>query len=203
MNEEIANMVSHGIGFIIFTFTCPLLFIKANQSELKNYLLSSIIFGISLLMVYTSSTLYHSVYKLKLRIGLRIFDHISIYFLIAGSFTPFILVLLKSETGYWVLGILWTAVLVGSIFKYFFTHKYNLISTLAYVAMGAMALFVIQPLHEVLSEKSFSFLVLGLASYLVGVPFYLWKKLYHNHFIWHIFVLGGSICHYLAIYFIA
>jgi hemolysin III len=203
MEEEIANMLSHGIGFVIFTFGCPLLIFKTAQSGLENYLLASAIFGISLLMVYTSSTLYHSVYTLKLRIRLRILDHISIYFLIAGSFTPFVLVMLQSNSGYWVLAILWTAVLIGAIFKYFFTHKFNLISTLAYVAMGGMALFVIQPLQEVLNEKSFNFLVAGLISYVLGVPFYLWKNLYFNHLIWHLFVLGGSIFHYLAIYLIA
>lgn len=203
MEEEIANMISHGIGFIIFTISCPVLFFKAAQQNLENYFFASVIFGISLLMVYTSSTLYHSVFKVNLRKKLRIFDHISIYFLIAGSFTPFVMVTLKSSLAYWVLFVLWTAVLVGSVFKYFFTHKFNLISTLAYVGMGAMALFVIQPLSEVLSPTCFLFLVLGLVSYLLGVPFYLWKKLPYNHFIWHLFVLGGSLSHFVAIYLIA
>jgi hemolysin III len=203
MEEEIANMVSHGLGFLIFSVVCPVLLIKASNDNLDNYFLASLIFGISLLMVYTSSTLYHSVYKVNLRKKLRVFDHISIYFLIAGSFTPFVLVTLKSSTAYWVLVVLWSAVLIGTVFKYFFTHRFNLISTLAYVGMGAMALFVIQPLSEVLTETCFNFLVLGLASYLIGVPFYLWKKLPYNHFIWHLFVLGGSLCHFMAIYLIA
>ncbi|SOE22953.1 hemolysin III [Spirosomataceae bacterium TFI 002] len=202
MEEEIANMLSHGIGLVFFILACPILIFKSTQSDLENFTLASIIFSISLLMVYTSSTTYHSVYKLKLRLRLRVFDHISIYFLIAGSFTPFVLVMLKSNAGYWVLSILWIAVIIGTVFKYFFTHKFNLVSTLAYVAMGAMALFVIEPLHEVLSEKSFMFLAIGLGSYLIGVPFYLWKKLYFNHFIWHVFVLGGSFFSYLAIYYI-
>lgn len=199
--EEIANMVSHGIGFIIFTFSCPALIYKTFSIKTDGYFISSLIFSISLLMVYTSSTIYHSVYKVKLRRKLRVFDHISIYFLIAGSFTPFVMVSLKSQLGFIVLGVLWTMVLVGTIFKLFFTHRFNLISTIAYVGMGAMALFVISPLSEVLLPLSFNLLILGLASYLIGVPFYLWKTLYFNHFIWHIFVLIGSLCHFAAIYF--
>lgn len=196
--EEIANMVSHGAGLLFFIIGIPLLIYKSVNSEIEGYFFGNLIFGVSLLMVYTSSTVYHSVFRLKIKRRLRIFDHISIYFLIAGSFTPFLLVYVRTETGNWVLISLWTMVLIGSIFKLFYTHKFKLVSTLAYVAMGALALFVLEPLRQNLPESSYLFLQIGLASYLVGVPFYLWKRLYHNHLIWHIFVLGGSLSHFIA-----
>lgn len=193
-------MVSHGVGFAFFLLATPALLFHAFTEKTVAYLLGTIIFCVSLLMVYTSSTLYHSVYTLKLRQRLRIFDHISIYFLIAGSFTPFILVYVPTSSGKQTLITLWVMVLIGAVFKYFYTHKFKLVSTLAYVGMGAMAFFVIEPLQQNLPEISYLFLRIGLASYVLGVPFYLWKNLNYNHLIWHIFVIGGSLAHFLAIY---
>lgn len=198
--EEVANMVSHGVGFVLFVICSPFLIYKAATSNVDNYSLGCVIFCVSLLMVYTSSTVYHSVFWLKAKRRLRVLDHISIYFLIAGSFTPFLLVYVRSTTGNWVLTALWSMVLIGSVFKLFYTHKFKLVSTLAYVGMGALALLVIEPLRQNLPESSYLFLQIGLVSYVVGVPFYLWKGLYHNHLIWHIFVLGGSLSHFIAIW---
>lgn len=200
INEEIANMLSHGVGFVLFLIGAPLLLYKSIHSDTQGYLIGSMVFCFSLLMVYTSSTIYHSVYKVKLRRKLRVFDHISIYFLIAGSFTPFLLVTVQSETGKWVLITQWLMVLIGSVFKFFFTHKFKLISTLAYVGMGALSLFVIEPLRLALPLTSYQFLQVGLFSYLFGVPFYLWGKLPFNHLIWHLFVLAGSVSHFVAVW---
>lgn len=196
--EEIANMVSHGVGLIFFLLASPFLIYKTLVSGVAYYTLGSAVFAVSLLMVYTSSTVYHSVFRLKAKRRLRVFDHISIYFLIAGSFTPFLLVFVRNESGKFVLITLWAMVLIGSVFKLFFTHKFKIVSTLAYVGMGALALLVIEPLRLGLPELSYIFLKIGLASYLIGVPFYLWKQLYFNHFIWHVFVLGGSLSHFIA-----
>lgn len=198
--EEIANMVSHGLGALFFVVGVPLLLFQVKDNFWL--LLGCVIFGISLLMVYFSSTIYHSVYRLFLKRRLRVFDHISIYFLIAGSFTPFILVHIQTTLGWTILGVIWLMVLIGGVFKYFYTHRFNVISTLAYVGMGCMALFLITPLSENLPEKSLSWLAAGGVSYLLGVPFYLWKKLKFNHLIWHVFVLGGSVSHYLAVWFL-
>lgn len=196
--EEKANFISHGIGLLIFLFGVPLLVFKASSSEDFWAIIGNLIFGVSLLMVYTSSTLYHGVFKLELRKKLRVIDHICIYFLIAGSFSPFILVYLQTETGYLVFAILWFMVLVGSVFKYFFTHRFNLVATLAYVAMGCMAFFILEPLTKAIPAISTNWLIFGGLSYTIGVVFYLWKKLKYNHFIWHVFVLMGSIAHFLA-----
>ncbi|MGR3810953.1 PAQR family membrane homeostasis protein TrhA [Jiulongibacter sp. NS-SX5] len=198
--EEILNMLSHGIGALFFLVGVPFLI----QKSVANFwlLLGVIIFGISLLMVYFSSTAYHSVYKLFLKKRLRVFDHISIYFLIAGSFTPFVLAHLQTSLGWSILGIIWLMVLIGGVFKYFFTHRFNVISTLAYVGMGCMALFIITPLSRNISPESLQWLSAGGISYIIGVPFYLWKKLPFNHFIWHLFVLGGSVSHFMAVWYL-
>lgn len=198
--EEIANMASHAAGVLCFLVALPFLLLRVYDSDWA--LIGCLIFGISLLMVYCSSTIYHSVYKLKLKRRLRIFDHIAIYFLIAGSFTPFILIHLRTPQGWKILFALWFMVLIGGLFKLFFTHKFNKISTLAYVGMGAMALFIIKPLSIQIDASSLYWLAIGGASYLIGVVFYLWKKLYMGHLIWHLFVLGGSISHFFAIWFL-
>jgi hemolysin III len=200
--EEIANMVSHGIGWIFFLCAVPALLFKANQTGNVWYFIGCLVFGISLMMVYTSSTLYHSYYKDFVRKRLRVFDHISIYFLITGSFTPFILVHLQTSIGWFIFGVLWSMVLIGSVFKYFFTHKYNLVATLAYVGMGCMAFFIINPLYASISDTSATWLSLGGLSYLIGVVFYLWKNLKFGHFIWHIFVLLGSFSHFMAVWYL-
>jgi hemolysin III len=193
-------MISHGIGALFFLISTPALILR----PAGNYWLSlgTVVFSISLLMVYFSSTIYHSAYKFYLKRRLRVFDHVSIYFLIAGSFTPFILVHIQTTLGWSLLGIIWLMVLIGGVFKYFFTHRFNVVSTLAYVGMGGMALFLITPLSENLPGKSLSWLAAGGFSYLLGVPFYLWKNLKFNHLIWHVFVLGGSVSHYLAVWFL-
>lgn len=195
-------MISHGLGLFGFILSVPMLLIRASTIHNTWYFTGSLIFGLSLLMVYTSSTLYHSYYKAFVRKRLRVFDHISIYFLITGSFTPFILVHLQTSRGWLIFGILWSMVLIGGVFKFFFAHKYNLIATLAYVGMGCMAFFIINPLFAALSSRSASWLTIGGLSYLIGVVFYLWKKLKYSHFIWHLFVLFGSVSHFLAVWYL-
>ncbi|MCL4139771.1 UNVERIFIED_CONTAM: hypothetical protein GTU68_014750 [Idotea baltica] len=195
-------MISHGIGLLFFLIGVPLLIYKGISAEGSWTLIGNLIFGVSLLMVYTSSAVYHSVYNLELRKRLRVIDHICIYFLIAGSFSPFILVYLQTDLGYLVFGILWLMVLVGSVFKYFFTHQYNLVATLAYVAMGCMAFFIIKPLTLVIPEVSTYLLAIGGISYTIGVVFYLWKTLKFNHLIWHVFVLIGSVAHFFSAWFL-
>ena len=201
IREEVANMISHGAGVVLFLILSPFLIFWAYKTGNGWYLSGSVVFILSLLMVYSSSTLYHSVYKDDLRKKMRIFDHISIYFLIAGSYTPFIFTHFKDTKGWTILAILWTMTIVGSIFKLFYTHKFKVISTIAYVVMGWMALAIIQPLFETLPTVSFTWIVIGGLSYTIGVIFYLWEKLYHNHFIWHLAVLGGSVSHFLAVYY--
>jgi len=202
IHEELANMISHGIGWLLMVIGSPFLWYKAYHSELKYAFISTLIYTICAIMVFTSSTLYHSAYKLSLRRKMRIFDHISIYFLIAGSYTPFILIYLHTEKGFMVLGVLWAMTIAGSIFKLFFTHKFKVLSTLAYIIMGWMALFIYKPLSIMIPLDAMLYIKVGGAFYTVGTIFYLWKALKQNHFIWHLFVLAGGIAHYISVYYL-
>ena len=201
IREEMANMYSHGAGLIIFLAMSPFLLHTAYVSGNHWFLIGAAIFCISLVMLYAASTLYHSAYSDALRKKMRIFDHISIYFLIAGSYTPFIFTYFKDTKGWAILITLWGMTFIGTIFKLFYTHKFKVISTVAYMAMGWMVVLIIKPLMETLPSISFAWIAIGGACYTIGVIFYLWEKLYHNHFIWHLFVLAGSISHFMAVYY--
>ncbi|MFT4970015.1 MAG: hemolysin III [Chitinophagales bacterium] len=202
IHEEVANQISHGVGWIMCFFASPFILYLAAQSEIKYAFPSVFIYCFSLFMVYTSSTLYHSAYRLSLRRKLRIFDHISIYFLIAGSYTPYILMYIRTQKGYMVLAILWGMALIGSIFKLFFTHRFKVASTLAYLVMGWMAIFIYEPLSKNIPLDSMLWIKVGGAFYSSGIVFYLWKSLKQNHFIWHLFVLAGSIAHFVSVYYL-
>ena len=200
IHEEVANQISHGIGWIMGLIASPFLLYFAFKSDVPYAFTSIFVYCFSLFLVYTSSTLYHSAYRLSLRRKLRIFDHISIYFLIAGSYTPFIMMYLRTQKGYTVLAILWGMALVGSIFKLFFTHKFKVASTLAYLVMGWMAIFIYEPLAKNIPLDSMLWVKVGGAFYTSGIIFYLWKSLKQNHFIWHLFVLAGSIAHFISVF---
>lgn len=202
IHEEVANQISHGIGWIMGLIASPFLLYMAYNSGIKYAFISIFIYCFSLFLVYTSSTLYHSAYRLSLRRKLRIFDHISIYFLIAGSYTPYILMYLRTDKGYTVLAILWVMALIGAVFKLFFTHKFKVASTLAYLVMGWMAIFIYEPLAKNIPLDSMLWIKVGGAFYTSGIIFYLWKSLKQNHFIWHLFVLAGSIAHFVSVFFL-
>ena len=197
--EEIANMLSHASGFLFFLISSPFLIYLAHKTGNYYYFVGTILFSITLLMVYASSTLYHSVYQKRLRHRFRVFDHISIYFLIAGSYTPFLLTHFQDTRGWTILIVQWSMVFIGSIFKIFFTHRFKIVSTLVYLIMGWLALFIIKPMIETLPMTSVIWIAMGGFFYTVGVVFYLWEKLRHNHLIWHLFVLAGSVSHFLAV----
>lgn len=201
IREEVANMISHGAGLVLAALAVPFLLYAAHKTGKEWHFWGTVIYSISLFMVYTSSTLYHSVYRVKLRRILRTLDHISIYFLIAGSYTPFIVAHLRTSLGWTVFIILWSMAAIGTIFKLFYTHRFKKLSTLAYLVMGWMAIVLIKPLMTLLPPESFKWIVIGGMSYTLGTIFYLWKGLKYNHFIWHLWVLGGSIGHFVAVYY--
>jgi len=199
--EERANMISHGAGLLLFLVSIPFLIKYAMDQDVTGYLVGVLLYGISLIMVYTASTLYHSTYQVKARWRLRIFDHISIYFLIAGSYSPFILTHLKTTAGWTIFIILWTMVVIGSVVKLLFVHRFKLISTLAYLVMGWLLLFIIKPLYQELPRISFYWILCGGLLYTIGAFFYLRESIKYNHLIWHLFVLAGSIAHFVAIWY--
>ncbi len=199
ISEERTNMLSHGVGLLLFLVGTPFLINNAYNSEVFEYFLGTILYCVSLIMVYTSSTLYHSSYNAKVRRRLRIFDHISIYFLIAGSYSPFLLTHIQTTSGWTIFIILWSMAIIGSIVKLKFVNKFQFISTIAYLVMGWLALFIIKPLYLELPRASFYWIVAGGLLYTIGSYFYMKTNLRYNHLIWHLFVLGGSIAHFIAV----
>lgn len=199
LKEELANSLTHGLGVLLAMVGIPIIVSLAAQQGVALHLWGVSIFGISMLMLYLSSTLYHSIQDPLVKPVLRIMDHIGIYFLIAGTYTPFIFFFLKDSTGYLFLGLLWTCALIGSILKIFFTGRFNILSTLIYLMMGWTIVFIARPIFSMMSYEAILWIAIGGASYTLGIIFYLWHKLRYHHAIWHIFVLGGTASHYIAI----
>lgn len=199
VRQEIANSLSHGVGILFAIIAIPILLSIAAASGNIAGIVGASIYGFSFLFMYTSSTLYHSFQQPNIKKILRTFDHISIYFLIAGSYTPFILIGMLNSTGIILLSILWSIVLLGTIFKIFFVGRFEIVSTTLYLGMGWIAVVVAKPFMEVLSTSTLSLIVAGGLLYTIGVFFYASKKLVYSHAIWHFFVLAASICHFVAV----
>ena len=199
--EEKLNISSHALGLILSVAALVLLVIRATQHGDAFHIVSFSVFGASLIVLYAASVVYHSVQEPKVRSRLRIFDHSSIYILIAGSYTPYALVTLNGVIGWILFGVAWSIALSGVILKLFFTGKYNLLSTMMYVAMGWMVIFAIKPLVNNLSADGLFWLVAGGLAYTVGAILYSIKKIKFNHAIFHVFVLIGSLCHFVSVYF--
>ena len=199
--EERINIISHGAGFVASIAALVLLVVQASVNGNVWHKVSFTIFGASLLLLYAASTLYHSSKKPELRKKLKIIDHASIYVLIAGSYTPFTIVTLNGTVGWVIFGISLGIAMTGIILKLFFTGKYNLLSTIMYVMMGWLVLFFIKPLMRSLASEGLFWLMAGGISYTVGAVIYMIKKIPYNHAIFHIFVLIGSACHVVSVYF--
>lgn len=198
--EESINIGSHALGFILSAIATILLYIKSAPLGDPLNLVSALVFGFSLMALYAASTCYHSARQPALRKKLRIVDHASIYCLIAGTYTPFSLLVLKGSTGWIIFTTTWLMALVGIVLKLFFTGRYQLLSTLMYVFMGWIIIFVIEPLMENLPADGLSWLIAGGLCYTLGAVLYAIKRIQLNHAIFHLFVLAGSLCHFLAIY---
>jgi len=199
--EEKINIISHGIGFILSIVAFMLLVTHATLHGDVWHIVSFSIFGVSLITLYAASTFYHSAKKLELRSRLKVIDHASIYILIAGTYTPFTLVILNGTIGWVIFGTSWGLALTGIILKLFFTGKYNLISTLMYVLMGWVIVFAIKPLINNLPLEGLLWLLAGGISYTIGAILYSIKKIKFNHAIFHMFVLIGSFCQFMSVFF--
>ena len=199
--EEKINIISHAIGFILSIVAFIFLVLHANLHVNVWHIVSFSIFGASLITLYAASTFYHSAKKSELRNRLKIIDHASIYILIAGTYTPFTLVTLKGTIGWVIFGTTWGLALTGIILKLFFTGKYNLISTIMYVLMGWVIVFAIKPLINNLPLEGLIWLLVGGISYTIGAILYSIKKIKFNHAIFHMFVLSGSFCQFMSVFF--
>lgn len=200
--EEIANFVSHtaGAGLAILGFI--MLIIRASWYNNVSALISYIIFSLGLMVLYTMSSIYHGLKPSTAKNVFEILDHSSIYFLIASSYTPFLVLGLKSNLGITLLVIQWIICALGITFKAFFTGKFKGISTIVYLIMGWMIVFSWNELVAKISPISLGFLIAGGILYSLGTIFYMWKVCKFNHMIWHIFVILGSIAHYIAVWFL-
>ncbi|MPL54869.1 hypothetical protein SDC9_00335 [bioreactor metagenome] len=198
--EEKLNIWSHAFGIILSIIALVLLIIKAVQQDNIWMMISFPIFGVSLILLYLASTLYHASKEPQKRFKLKVFDHAAIYVLIAGSYTPFTLVSLNGETGWLIFSMVWVMAFTGIILKLFFTGKFKIVSTAMYVLMGWLIIFYFQDLTAHLHEKGVFYLILGGVLYTIGAILYSIKKIKFNHAIFHFFVLAGSFCHFLSIY---
>lgn len=199
--EERLNVITHGIGLLLSIAALVLLVVDASIHGNAWHITSYAIFGTSLIVMYSASTFYHYTQNPDLRIKLNILDHAAIYVLIAGTYTPFALVVLKGWLGWTIFGISWGLALIGIIFKIFYFGRYDKISTMAYVLMGWVIIFAIKPLIDSFSVEGLTWLFSGGLAYTLGALIYSINRIRFNHAIFHVFVLIGSFCHFIAVFF--
>ncbi|OAA91847.1 PAQR family membrane homeostasis protein TrhA [Clostridium ljungdahlii] len=197
--EEIANAVTHGVGTLLSIAALVLLIVFSSRMGDKWYIVSYTIYGVSMLILYLESTLYHSITNLKAKKVFRIFDHASIYLLIAGTYTPFTLTILRSSIGWMIFAIVWIMAICGIVMKIFWIGKHEVVSTLIYIAMGWIIIFAMKRLLLLLPPAGIVLLVAGGIIYTVGAFLYMLDKIPYNHAIWHLFVIGGSACHFFCV----
>jgi hemolysin III len=200
VKEEIANTISHGLGALLSVAALTLLVNNAYINHDIEKMISFIIYGSSLVLLFLASTIYHAVTHQATKKVFKLLDHCAIYLLIAGTYTPLMLVTLKGTLGYWLLAVIWSIALAGVFFKIKFGHKYKVLSLLTYVGMGLISLTIIHKLQQALSEQAIYLLATGGVIYLAGIFFYVQKKIPYNHAIWHLFVLAGASSHFFMIY---
>ncbi|MGV8814098.1 MAG: PAQR family membrane homeostasis protein TrhA [Gelidibacter sp.] len=198
--EEKLNVWTHGFGAVLGIAGLALLVsFKEHKSDWS--LFSVIVYGVSIIILFSASAIYHSVSSEKRKHYFRIIDHISIYLLIAGTYTPVTLIALNNSLGWPLFWTVWAIAGFGLILKLFFTGKFEIISTLLYLVMGWLIVFDFTNLSELIGPNGLILFIAGGAFYTLGIIFYAVHKIPYNHVIWHLFVLGGAICHYLMIFF--
>ena len=203
--EELANMLSHalGLGLSLLGLVCLLLkaFLPPEGLNTDIYqLLSFSIFGLSLIALYLSSTFYHAASQAGKKTKYKMWDHCAIYLLIAGTYTPFLLVTMRETIGWLFFFIIWGIAAFGILLKVKFKHRFKLLRVATYLIMGWLVVLTLDDLKEALATGGLNLLIAGGVVYTLGVIFYLNKRIHYNHAIWHLFVLAGSACHFLSIY---
>ncbi|MBN6189158.1 hemolysin III family protein [Aneurinibacillus sp. BA2021] len=197
--EEIANAVIHGIGAILSVAALVVLIVTASASGTVWHITSFTIYGVTMLLLYVSSTLVHSFPEGRAKDIFEICDHASIYLFIAGTYTPFLFLVVKGVLGWTLFGIVWGIALAGIVFKLFFTKRFLYLSTVLYIVMGWLIVFAWQPLAAGLAFEGMVLLVTGGILYTIGAVFYVWRGFLFHHAVWHLFVLAGSAVHFFGI----
>ncbi len=201
VGEEIASSITHGIGAVLSIAALVILVVLAAKKGDAWRIVSFSIYGTSLILLYLASTLYHGIQHPGAKHVFKILDHSSIFLLIAGTYTPFLLVNLRGPWGWTLFGVIWALAVIGIVFKAVFIGKWKKVSTLAYVAMGWLVVVALKPMLAVIPKPGLAWLAAGGLAYTGGVAFYAWKRVKFMHMVWHLFVLAGSICHFFAILF--
>jgi hemolysin III len=199
--EELANSITHGVGLALSVIGLIVLIVLSVTRGTAWHILGCTIYGVTLVLLYSASTLYHSFRTPRLKRILKILDHTAIYLLIAGTYTPFTIVNLRGFWGWTLFSLVWGLSVFGIVWKFFYAERFQIISTLIYLAMGWLVLIAIKPVTTALPLSGILWLVAGGIFYTVGVLFFALKRLPYNHAIWHVFVLAGSTCHYFAVMF--
>ncbi|MDO8953251.1 MAG: hemolysin III family protein [Gammaproteobacteria bacterium] len=198
--EEVSNGITHFIGLLLSIVALVLLVVRSSELGSARTIVACSIFGVSLIFTYFSSTIYHLTVNSLLRKRYRMFDHISIYWLIAGSYTPFTLVSLQGAWGWSLFGVVIGLAVVGTIFKIVAVDKLEVLSTLTYVAMGWIIVVAVVPITDALPVHALLWLIAGGLLYTFGVIFFMMETVPFGHTIWHLFVLAAGFCHFWAVY---
>lgn len=199
MRDEIASALTHGVGAAAALAGGAVLITLAALHGDGWQLGAAIVFGVTLLLLYVASTLYHAIQHPVAKSRLKVFDHCAIYLLIAGTYTPFTLIGLRGPWGWGLFAAIWTLAVAGVIFKLFYTGRFKLLSTLIYIAMGWLVIVAIKPLLASLDSWTLSWLLAGGIFYTLGTYFYHRESIRYSHAIWHLFVIAGSVCHFVAV----
>lgn len=197
--EEIANTVTHGVGLALSVAGFVVLLVLAILRGTAWHIVACSVYGASLICLYSASTLYHATISPRLKRALRIFDHSAIYLLIAGTYTPFLLLNLRGPWGWSLFGVIWGLAVAGIVFKFWFVDHFPHLSTGVYVLMGWLVVVAAKPVLAHVPSVTLLWLLAGGIFYSAGVFFYAWKRLPYSHAVWHMFVLAGSTCHYFAV----
>jgi hemolysin III len=199
ITNELWNSLTHGLGVVLSLSAGAVLITLAAVWGDAWRLASAVVFAVSLLMLYTASTLYHAISHEQAKARMKVIDHCAIYVLIAGTYTPFTLIGLRNQGGWGMFAVVWCIALVGILFKLKFTGRFKGLSTLLYLAMGWMVLWMIEPLRQVTTAATLYWLFAGGAAYSLGTLFYMRDEKPLAHAVWHLFVLLGSVCHFVAV----
>ncbi|MBD3167690.1 hemolysin III family protein [bacterium] len=199
LREEIANSISHGLGVLFGIAALVILVVLAARQGDAWRVVSFSIYGASIIMLYLASTLYHAFTRERTKRFFKLMDHASIYFLIAGTYTPILLVAMRGPWGWSMFGVIWGLAILGVLFKIFFIGRLKVLSVLIYLLMGWMIVIAFKPMLAMVPPGMLFWLIVGGACYSLGVVFYVWRTFPFHHTVWHLFVLSGSISHFMGI----
>ena len=199
VREEVANSISHGLALVLAVAALPILILTAKEVGSTRFTIGAAVFGATIIILYLASTLYHSLTHVRAKQFFRHVDHCAIFLLIAGSYTPFTLGVLRGPWGWTLLAIIWILAVAGIAMKVIAGHRHWWLSMVLYIVMGWLAIVAIKPILTLVPLPGILLILAGGIAYSGGLAFFAAHRLRYNHFIWHLFVMAGTVCHYLAV----